>query len=130
MASVSLCMIVRDEEDVLRRCLASAAEAVDEIIIVDTGSADRTKEIAAEFTDKIYDFVWRDDFAAARNFDLTKGSGAYLMWLDADDVLPAPDAEKLLAFKAELDSCPCDVIMMPYDTAFDENGVPVFSYYR
>ena len=42
------------------------------------------------------------------------------MWLDADDVLPAPDAEKLLAFKAELDSCPCDVIMMPYDTAFDE----------
>ncbi len=130
MASVSLCMIVRDEEDVLRRCLASAAEAVDEIIIVDTGSADRTKEIAAEFTGKIYDFVWRDDFAAARNFAFSKGSGDYLMWLDADDVLPAPDAEKLLAFKAELDSCPCDVIMMPYDTAFDENGVPVFSYYR
>lgn len=100
MASVSLCMIVRDEEDVLRRCLASAAEAVDEIIIVDTGSADRTKEIAAEFTDKIYDFVWRDDFAAARNFAFSKGSGDYLMWLDADDVLPAPDAEKLLAFKA------------------------------
>ena len=65
MVSVSLCMIVKNEEDVLERCLESAVELVDEIIIVDTGSTDRTKEIAARFTDRIYDFPWRDDFAAA-----------------------------------------------------------------
>lgn len=130
MASISLCMIVRDEENVLRRCLQSVAGVVDEIVIVDTGSKDRTAQIAAEFTDKIYSFAWRDDFSAARNFAFSKGSGDYLMWLDADDVLPAQDAEKLLSFKAELDQTPCDVGMMPYDTAFDNNGSPVFSYYR
>ena len=56
MVSVSLCMIVKNEEDVLERCLESATELVDEIIIVDTGSTDRTKEIASRFTDQIYDF--------------------------------------------------------------------------
>ena len=67
MVSISLCMIVKNEEDVLARCLDSAAELVDEIVIVDTGSTDRTREIAARYTDKIFDFPWRDDFAAARN---------------------------------------------------------------
>ena len=67
MVSVSLCMIVKDEEAVLSRCLTSVGDFADEIIIVDTGSKDRTKEIAWRFTDKIYDFAWRDDFAAARN---------------------------------------------------------------
>ena len=67
MVSVSLCMIVKNEEDVLERCLESAVDLVDEIIIVDTGSTDRTKEIAGRFTDQIYDFPWCDDFAAARN---------------------------------------------------------------
>ena len=72
MAKISLCMIVRDEEEVLERCLESIADCVDEIVIVDTGSVDRTKEIAQRFTDKIYDFQWVDDFSAARNFDFSK----------------------------------------------------------
>lgn len=130
MASISLCMIVRDEEDVLRRCLQSVKRVVDEIVIVDTGSKDRTKQIAAEFTDKIYSFTWQDNFSAARNFAFSKGSEDYLMWLDADDVLPSQEAEKLLSFKAGLDETPCDVAMLPYDTAFDSNDKPVFSYYR
>ena len=67
MVSVSLCMIVKNEEDVLERCLDSISHLVDEIVIVDTGSTDRTKEIAARFTDLIFDFPWQDDFAAARN---------------------------------------------------------------
>lgn len=62
MATVSLCMIVKNEEAVLARCLESVKDAVDEIILVDTGSTDRTKAIAAEYTDKIFDFAWRDDF--------------------------------------------------------------------
>ena len=57
MASVSLCMIVKDEEEVLDRCLSCFGKLADEIVIVDTGSGDRTKEIAGNYTDRIYDFV-------------------------------------------------------------------------
>ena len=67
MATVSLCMIVKNEEKVLSRCLDSVKDAVDEIIIVDTGSEDNTKNIASQYTDKIYDFKWVYDFSAARN---------------------------------------------------------------
>ena len=65
MISISLCMIVKNEERVLERCLQSLQGLMDEIIIVDTGSTDRTKEIAKKYTDKIYDFTWIDDFSAA-----------------------------------------------------------------
>ena len=63
---ISLCMIVRQEEKALERCLEGIADAVEEIVIVDTGSTDRTKEIARQFTDKIYDFPWVDDFGILR----------------------------------------------------------------
>lgn len=72
MVTISLCMIVRNEEAVLERCLHSVCNVVDEIILVDTGSEDRTKEIARSYTDRIYDFAWSDDFAAARNFPFPK----------------------------------------------------------
>ena len=85
MATVSLCMIVRNEEDVLGRCLESVKDIVDEIIIVDTGSTDRTKEIAGRFTNTVYDFPWIDDFSAARNFSFSKATMDYQMWLDADE---------------------------------------------
>ena len=68
MVTISLCMIVKNEEKILARCLDSIADLMDEIIIVDTGSADATKAIAANYTDKVYDFEWIGDFAAARNF--------------------------------------------------------------
>ena len=91
MPSISLCMIVRNEEDVLARCLTSVADLVDEIILVDTGSSDRTKEIAARYTDRIFDFPWMDDFAAARNHAFLQATGDYCLWLDADDLLEEAD---------------------------------------
>ncbi len=99
MASISLCMIVRDEEAVLGWCLESVAPAVDEIIVVDTGSIDGTKAVAAAYTDRIFDFAWVDDFAAARNASFAKATGDYILWLDADDVLLPEDLDALLCLK-------------------------------
>ena len=129
MISVSLCMIVRDEEEVLGRCLESVKNTVDEMIIVDTGSRDRTKEIAAEYTDKVYDFEWKQDFSAARNFSLSKGTMDYLMWLDADDILPRESAAAMLELKRKLPR-DTDVVMMPYAVAFDSRGKSTFTYFR
>ncbi|MDE7121267.1 MAG: glycosyltransferase family 2 protein, partial [Oscillospiraceae bacterium] len=127
MATISLCMIVRDEETVLDRCLSCMKEIADEIIIVDTGSQDRTREIARQYTDQIYDFPWADDFSAARNFSFSKATMNYQMWLDADDVISPEDQQALLALKQHLTA---DVVMLPYHTAFDTEGNPVFTYYR
>ena len=84
--TLSVCLIVKDEEEVLERCLSCLTFA-DEIVVVDTGSRDDTRKIAARFTDKIYDFAWRDDFAAARNYAFSKATKDLVMWLDADDVI-------------------------------------------
>lgn len=130
MIKLSLCMIVKDEESVLARCLDSVKDYVDEIVIADTGSADLTKEIARRYTDRVYDFPWRDDFAAARNFALSKISGDYWLWLDADDFLPPENANTLAALKATLETQSPDIVMCPYHTSFDENGAPLTTFYR
>lgn len=127
--TLSLCMIVRNEFGVLSRCLASISPVVDEIIIVDTGSTDNTKEIASSFGAKVYDFVWCDDFSAARNFALSKATMDYWMWMDADDVLPESQISAFLELKQQL-SFEIDIVMMKYETAFDEQGNPLFSFYR
>ncbi|MEE1490960.1 MAG: glycosyltransferase family 2 protein, partial [Massilioclostridium sp.] len=102
MMTISLCMIVKNEEDVLARCLDCVQGIADEIVIVDTGSTDRTKEIAGEYTDKVYDFEWIDDFAAARNFSFSKASCDYILWLDADDVLFEEDRQRFVELKQTL----------------------------
>ena len=119
MVTISLCMIVKNEEKVLGRCLDSVKDAVDEIIIVDTGSEDRTKEIAAAYTDKVYEFEWTNDFAKARNESFSKAEMDYCMWLDADDVLEAGGQEKLLEWKAHADGT-ADAVMTDYAAGFDE----------
>ena len=100
--TISLCMIVKNEEQVLARCLDSVADLMDEIIIVDTGSTDKTKEIAAQYTDKIYDFEWIDDFSAARNFAFSKASMDYIYSADADEVLDAQNRERYRLLKDNL----------------------------
>ncbi len=102
MITISLCMIVKNEEAVLARCLDTVADLVEEIIIVDTGSTDRTKEIAARYTDKIYDFVWVDDFSKARNFAFSKATKEYIYSADADEVLNEENRERFRILKENL----------------------------
>jgi glycosyltransferase involved in cell wall biosynthesis len=127
--SISLCMIVRNEEETIARCLDSVKGITDEIVIIDTGSTDRTKEIALQYTDRIINFVWIDDFAAARNFAFSQATKDYILWLDADDVIADLDREKFLKLKENLDPS-IDVINMPYLLAFDQSGVATFSLRR
>ena len=129
MITISLCMIVKNEEAVLGRVLEQMRGIADEIIVVDTGSADRTREIAAQFTDHVFDYKWHQDFAAARNFACSKASMDYWMWLDADDVI-RPDQQKLLLRLKESLNPATDIVMMKYLTGFDQNGHVTFSYYR
>lgn len=102
MATISVCMIVKNEEKVLERCLQSLKGIWDELIVVDTGSVDRTKEIAARFTDKIYDFVWIDDFSAARNFAFSKAGCEYIYSADADEMLDETNRQRFLRLKEAL----------------------------
>ena len=88
---ISLCMITRNEEQNLARCLGSVREMMDEIIVVDTGSVDRTIEIAELFGARTYDFAWTEDFSAARNFCLSKASGDWIFALDADEIISGRD---------------------------------------
>ncbi|WP_337995214.1 glycosyltransferase family 2 protein [Paenibacillus qinlingensis] len=129
LITISLCLIVKNEEKTLRSCLSSVAKAVDEIIIVDTGSTDQTKSIASSFTDRIYDFKWIDDFSAARNFAFRQATKDYILWLDADDILKEEDGNKLIALKADLASS-VDSVTMFYNYAFDEFGTPTFRFKR
>lgn len=99
MIRISLCMIVKNEERVLARCLDSIKDLMDEIIIVDTGSTDRTKEIAAHYTDKIFDFVWVQDFSAARNFAFSQAKMEYIYTADADEVLDAVNQKRFRYLK-------------------------------
>jgi tetratricopeptide (TPR) repeat protein len=92
---LSLCMIVRDEEQMLPRCLAAAAGAVDEIVLVDTGSSDATIEIARSFGARVIEHDWSGSFARARNVSFDAATGDWLMYLDADEVLVREDTALL-----------------------------------
>lgn len=105
--SLSLCMIVKNEEKTLERCLSSVKSFVDEVIIIDTGSTDSTKEIAKKFNAKIYDFEWVNDFALARNFSFSKATSDYIMWLDGDDFI---DCENIKIIEE---------LVMRFDTIYD-----------
>ncbi len=91
---LSLCMIVKNEEAHLARCLGSVAGQVDEMVVVDTGSTDRTIEIARQFGARIFQIPWRDDFAAAKNEALARARGEWILLLDADEEFLGAPAEK------------------------------------
>ena len=110
--TLGICMIVKDEEDVLARCLDSIQETYDELIVADTGSTDKTVEIAKTYTDKVYTFEWVYDFSAARNYAFSLSECDFLMWLDADDVLDETNRQALKALKNSL-TADVDMVMMP-----------------
>lgn len=122
-------MILKNEEDTIERCLTSVQDIVDEIIIIDTGSTDRTKELCQKFTPHIHDFQWIEDFAAARNYSFSKATKEYILWLDADDVLLPEDVEKLVSLKETLDPS-VDSVTFLYNVGFDEFGKPTTTYRR
>lgn len=128
MKTLSLCMIVKNEEKTLARVLENAHVYADEIIVVDTGSTDSTKVIAQQFTPKVYDYKWKDDFADARNFSFNKAQSDYLMWLDGDDFLPDSVAQKIRDWKFERGEE--DVLMCTYATAYDEFLRPTYQFLR
>lgn len=99
MATISVCMIVKNEEDTLERCLESLKSLYDELIIVDTGSTDKTKSIASKYTDKIYDFAWVGDFSKARNFAFSKATMDYIYSADADECIDEENRKKFLDLK-------------------------------
>lgn len=121
MITISLCMIVKNEEDTLERCLSSVHDLVDEIIIIDTGSTDQTKEIAKKFTNRIYDFEWCDDFSKARNFSFSFATKDYILWLDADDFLKEHNRQQFQVLKNTLDS-QVDVVLMKYEMSSNVDG--------
>ena len=88
-------MIVKNEETNISTCLESVRGVFDEIVVLDTGSKDRTVEIARSFGARVFDFVWVDDFAAARNAALACARGDYAFWLDADDLIEPPQRAKV-----------------------------------
>jgi tetratricopeptide (TPR) repeat protein len=95
-------MIVRNEAGLLPVCLASAADLAQDVVVVDTGSADDTRAVAAAHGARVFDFPWRDDFAAARNEALRHAQGDWVLWLDADESLDEPDRHKLRHLLASL----------------------------
>jgi tetratricopeptide (TPR) repeat protein len=102
----SLTMIVRDEERNLAACLGPVAPLFDEVVVVDTGSGDRTREVAASFGARVFDVPWSDDFAAARNAALDRVTGAWAFRLDADDRLDPPEVERLRTLLTTLPAAP------------------------
>ena len=118
----SLCMIVKNEEKVLARCLDSICDLMDEIIIVDTGSKDRTKEIASRYTELVYDFAWTGDFSQARNFSFSLATGDYIYAADADEVIDEENRKKFRALKESLLSG-VEIVQMYYGNQLSQRTV-------
>ena len=102
---ISLCMIAKNEEEMLRECLERVKPIVDEMIVVDTGSTDETKDIAESVGAMVYDFPWQDDFSKARNFAINKARSEWILVLDADEYLSTKDLStiKSLTDRSDVD---------------------------
>ncbi|MBI2267562.1 MAG: tetratricopeptide repeat protein [Armatimonadetes bacterium] len=124
--TLSLCMIVRDEEKTLQKCLDSVRGVVDEIVIVDTGSTDRTRDIAREAGARILESPWENDFSKARNVSLQAATGDWILVLDADERL---DSESSRIIRGLLNvSLPCGYVVRIRNTIHTENQSEVLDH--
>lgn len=129
MQTISLCMIVKNEETCIDNCLKSICNLIDEIIIVDTGSTDNTKEICKKYTDKIYDYDWNYDFGKARTYSFSFATCDYILWLDADDIITPKNLNKLQELKSSIDGT-IDIYNCWYDYRHDLQGNCIYTFYR
>ncbi|WFR56779.1 glycosyltransferase [Anaerocolumna sp. AGMB13025] len=120
MITISACLIVKNEEKILARCLDSLKDIADEIIIIDTGSKDRTKEIAFTYTDQVFDYIWADDFSSARNFSFSKASMEYIYAADADEVIDTENRNKFMQLKQSL-LPEIEIVQMLYTNQLQHN---------
>ena len=118
-------MIVKNEESRLEGCLDSLKSIADEIIVVDTGSQDATKDIAAKYTDRIYDFEWTGSFSDARNYAFSKASMDYIYSADADETIDAANQNKSLRLKQELHP-EIEIVQMYYCNQLENNTIYSF----
>lgn len=120
MHPISVCIIAKNEESRIERCLSSVKPYGFEIVVVDTGSTDRTKEIAAKYADQVLDFTWCDDFSAARNFSLRAASNNWIFMIDCDEAIKEIDVEELNYFRKHLSE---NVGSVSRENLVTENGV-------
>lgn len=125
--TITLAMIVKNEQQVIERLLKSVYSAFDQIVIVDTGSTDNTRKICAKYG-TVYRYKWTDNFSEARNFAFSKATCQYIMWLDADDIMDQSSIDKLKQWKSS--SSNPDTVMAKYVAAKDINGDASVWYYR
>lgn len=97
MLPISICMIAKNEEQNIDKCLAPLKELGFELVVVDTGSKDRTKSLVRKYTDFLYDFKWCNDFSAARNFSISKASNDWILVIDFDEHLQSADIPKIIS---------------------------------
>lgn len=119
---ISLCMITKDEEDFLPQCLDSVKALADEIIIVDTGSTDRTVDIAGKYGAKVFHHPWEDDYSKHRNQSISYATGNWILIMDADEVIAARDIEKIKHIINSVKTDGFEFILRNYDTQLFANS--------
>ena len=130
--TISLCMIVKDEEQNLRELLPSVVHLFDEIIVVDTGSKDASRIVAERNGAQVFDLEWNDDFSAARNYSITKATGDYVFWLDADDRISPKNRSLFLTLKSSLskESEPLALFFVIHNYGIQNRPATVFRQLR
>lgn len=132
---LSACIIAKNEEKNIEKCIGSISKIVDEIILIDTGSTDNTIKIAQKLGAKIYFYEWIDDFSAARNYALSKAKGDWIIFLDADEYLRKDDDQKLKKILGKISNKGIDAVsslLINYDTdnKIKQNTLPVIRIFK